>query len=122
VILDCCHSGSAVDLRYLWQAPAFGSLSYTEDAKQAKTAGDVLFLSGCRDDQVAMDTVAKDNRPCGAMTMALLDVWKSYGPGIKLKYLLWDVRQFLKTNGYSQIPQLSTGTFMDMNGIWNLGA
>lgn len=122
VILDCCHSGSAVDLRYLWQAPAVGSLTYTEDAKQAKTTGDVLFLSGCRDTEYAMDTVAKDSRPCGAMTMALLDVWRSYGPGIKLKYLLWDVRQYLKTNGYTQIPQLSTGTFMDMNAVWNLGA
>jgi hypothetical protein len=122
VVLDCCHSGTAVDLRYMWQPPTAGTLTYTEDQKYAKTAGEVLFLSGCHDVQVAMDTVDKEGRPCGALTMALLDTWKTYGAGIKLKYLLWDVRKFLRDNGYSQIPQLATGSFMDMNGVWSLGA
>jgi hypothetical protein len=122
VILDCCHSGTAVDLRYQWQAPAAGTLTYREDTKYAKTAGAVLFLSGCRDTQTAADTVGKDNRPCGALTMALLETWKEYGAAIKLKYLLWDVRKFLRDYGYSQVPELTTGNFMDMNGVFDLGA
>ena len=121
VILDCCHSGTAVDLRYQWQAPAAGTLTYKEDTKYAKTAGAVLFLSGCRDSQTAADTVGKDNRPCGAMTMALLETWKAYGAAIKLKYLLWDVRKFLRDYGYAQVPELTTGGFMDMNGVFDLG-
>jgi hypothetical protein len=122
VTLDCCHSGTAVDLRCLWQAPQAGVVTYREDQKYAKTAGDVLFLSGCRDAETAMDTVGIDDRPCGAMTMALLETWKRYGPAIKLKYLLWDVRQFLREYGYKQVPELSTGAFMDMNGVWSLGS
>ena len=122
VTLDCCHSGTAVDLRCLWQAPKAEQVTYTEDQRYPKTAGEVLFLSGCRDTEYAMDTVGMDDRPCGAMTMALLETWKAYGPAIKLKYLLWDVRKFLCDYGYSQIPQLSTGAFMDMNGTWSLGA
>lgn len=122
VLLDCCHSGTAVDLRYRWQTPSTGQLTYTEAKAYPKTAGSVLFLSGCRDEEYAMDTVGKDDRPCGAMTMALLDTWRTYGAGIKLKYLLWDVRKYLKDNGYSQVPQLETGLFQDMNGIWNLGS
>ena len=122
VILDSCHSGSAVDLRYQWQTPSATQLTYTENARYAKTAGSVIFVSGCRDAEYAMDTVAKDNRPCGAMTMALLDTWRTYGPGIKLKYLLWDVRKYLKDNGYSQIPQLETGLFQDMNAVWDLNS
>lgn len=122
VVLDSCHSGSAVDLRCLWQSPRAGQMSYTENTRYAKTAGQVLFLSGCRDTEYAADTVGLDARPCGAMTMALLETWKTYGPAIKLKYLLWDVRKFLRDYGYSQIPQLSTGAFMDMNTTWSLSA
>jgi hypothetical protein len=122
VILDACHSGSAVDLRYLWESPSQTSISYKEDTKYAKTAGAVLFLSGCRDEQVAADTADRWGRPCGALTMALLDVWKSYGPAIKTKYLLWDVRQYLKANRYSQIPCLSSGMYLDMNKVFDLGS
>ena len=122
VILDSCHSGTAVDLRYTWQAPVMGTLSYTEDQRYIKTPGTVLFISGCRDDQTAADTVGKDDRPCGALTMALLETWKGYGAAIKLKYLLWDIRTFLKDNGYSQIPQLETGNFLNMNGVFDLSS
>jgi hypothetical protein len=121
VVLDCCHSGTAVDLRCQWQAISADKLVFTENQRYPKTAGSVLFLSGCRDTQTAADTVGKDDRPCGAMTMALLETWKAYGAGIKLKYLLWDVRKFLRDYGYSQVPELTTGAFMDMNGVFDLG-
>lgn len=121
VVLDCCHSGTAVDLRCQWQAISAEKLVFSENKRYPKTAGSVLFLSGSRDTQTAADTVGKDDRPCGAMTMALLETWKAYGAGIKLKYLLWDVRKFLVDYGYSQVPELTTGAFMDMNGVFDLG-
>jgi hypothetical protein len=120
VILDCCHSGSAVDLRCGWQAPAPNVLTYTENKRYPKSAGTIFFLSGCKDEQTAADTVGKDNKPCGALTMALLDTWRQYGPAIKTKYLLWDVRDFLKKNGYDQIPQLSSGAYFDPNTVFDL--
>ena len=120
VVLDCCHSGSAVDLRCAWQAPQPNTLTYTEDKRYPKSAGTILFLSGCHDTQTAADTVGKDNKPCGALTMALLDTWRQYGAAIKTKYLLWDVRDYLKTNGYDQIPQLSSGTYFDPNTVFDL--
>jgi hypothetical protein len=121
VVLDACHSGSAVDLRYLWQAPSATQLTFAQDEKQTKTAGTVLFLSGCADPQTAADTVNAVGRPCGALTMALLSAWGAYGAAIKTKYLLWDVRKFLRSRGYTQIPQLSTGTYMDLSGVFDLG-
>lgn len=120
VILDACHSGTAVDLRCLWDTPAPRSLTYTEDKSYAKTAGTIMFLSGCSDSQYSADTVDKNGRPCGALTMALLDTWKRYGPAIKFKYILWDIRDYLKTNGYDQVPQLSTGNYMDPNSVFDL--
>lgn len=119
-VLDACHSGTGVDLRYRWETPAVGTLSYSEDTKYEKTAGDIIFLSGCMDTQYAADTVDNTNRPAGALTWALLDVWRTYGPAIKTKYLLWDIRSFLKKNGYPQIPQLSTGRYTDLQGIFDL--
>jgi hypothetical protein len=121
VVLDACNSGTAVDLRYLWATTPSGSLSYKEDPKYAKTVGDILFLSACKDNQYAIDTVDATGTPNGALTWALLETWRTYGPAIKTKYLLWDVQNFLKTRGYDQIPQLSTGNYMDLQTVFRLG-
>lgn len=120
VVLDSCHSGTAVDLRYLWETNSTGGLSYKEDTHYEKTTGDVLFLSAAMDSQYAMDTFDVTDRPCGALTWALLDTWRTYGPAIKTKYLLWDVRKFLKERGYDQVPQLSTGKYMDLQAVFDL--
>jgi len=121
VVLDACHSGTGVDLRYRWTTPTQTSLAYSEDTKYEKTAGDIVFLSACMDTEYAMDTVDISERPAGALTWALLDTWRSYGRAIKTKHLLWDVRAFLKKNGYSQIPQLSAGRYTDLQGVFDLG-
>ncbi len=121
VVLDCCHSGTAVDLRYRLDVSAPNRIYYEENKRYSKTAGQVLFLSGCRDVQVAADTVNKDNVPCGALTWALLETWKKYGRAIKPKYLLWDVLEFLRVRGYDQKPQLSMGQYLDFNTVFDLG-
>lgn len=121
VVIDACHSGTAVDLRYTLEAPAENTVSITEDKKYPKTSGTVFFLSGAKDEQTAADTVDKTGRPCGAMTMALLDTWMKYGPAIKTKYILWDIRKYLKENGYEQIPVLTTGDYVDINQVFDLG-
>lgn len=121
VVLDACHSGSGVDLRYTWQAPSATSLSYTEAPKYDKTRGEVLFLSACRDEQTAADTADGSGSAAGALTWALLETWKTYGKSIKTKHLLWDVRQFLRTRSYPQVPQLSTGRYTDLNQEFVLG-
>jgi hypothetical protein len=120
VVLDCCHSGTAVDLRYLWAAPSATALTYSEDQKYAALPGNVVFLSGCQDPQTAADTADGKGRPCGALTMALRSTWSGYGKAIKMKYLLWDVRKFLRDRGYTQVPQLSTGSKIDPNQVLDL--
>lgn len=120
VVIDACHSGTAVDLRCLWESPSATSLAYGENKKYAKTQGTVVFISGCHDMQYSMETVDKNGRPSGALTMALLDTWKTYGPVIKFKHILWDIRQYLKTNGYTQLPQMTTGDYIDPNSVFDL--
>ena len=108
-VFDCCSSGTAMDLQYGWQSPAQDKLTFSQDRKYTVTPGTVYFLSGCQDGDVSMDTVNAQGQAGGALTFALLETWKQYGVSMKMKHMLWNVRRWLKTKGYFQIPQLSTG-------------
>jgi hypothetical protein len=119
-VLDCCHSGSGLDLRFNVNCPIPDKLTITQDTNYPNTKGSVIFLSGCLDTQTAADTVNSVNEPTGALTNALLDTWNTYGVNIKFKHLLWDVRNLLKTRGYEQIPQLSSGNSFDINNTFKL--
>jgi len=119
-VLDCCHSGSGLDLRYNVNCPIPDKLTISQNTKYPKTKGSVIFLSGCLDIQTAADTVNSINQPTGALTNALLDTWNNYGVNIKFKHLLWDVRNLLKSRGYEQIPQLSSGNSFDINDKFKL--
>ena len=120
VVLDCCHSGTGLDLRYTIQAPSYGRLVVSQNEKYPKTRGSVIFLSGCRDDQTSADTVDAKNLPSGALTNALLETWNTYGINIKFKHLLWDIREVLRKGNYTQIPQLSCSTSIDLSNVFNL--
>ncbi len=120
VILDACHSGSAVDLRCSWQVPSIYTLYYEENPDYDKTAGQVVMISGCRDNQTAADTADSNGIPCGALTWALLETWKQYGAAIKLKYILWDITTFLGTRNYSQKPQMTLGQYLDINSVFDM--
>jgi len=120
VIFDSCHSGSALDLRYLFSSSGYGKIAMHQNNRHSKSDGSVIFLSGCADDQTAADTVNSVNLPSGALTNALLAVWNQYGMNIKFKYLLWDIRAVLKENGYTQVPQLSCSRNINISSDFRL--
>lgn len=73
-----------------------------------KTAADLnlAFISGCRSDQTSSDAVF-GGRPNGALTYYLLKVLNtSSGKKDPLTKVVVNVRSDLRTNGYSQEPQL----------------
>ena len=120
VVLDSCHSGTALDLRYILRAPRYGEILIRQNNAYPESNGSVIFLSGCADNQTSADTVDSNNIPSGALTNSLLEVWKKYGMDIKFKHLLWDVRAVLKTNGYSQIPQMSCSNNINIDDTFRL--
>jgi hypothetical protein len=119
-VFDCCNSGTALDLQYSWQAPSNGKLTFSQDWKYSRTRGQVIFLSASKDDQYAMDTVNALGSAGGALTFALMTTWQTYRTTMKVKHLLWDVRTILKNNGYSQIPQISSGMPMSSEEVLDL--
>jgi hypothetical protein len=119
-VIDACNSGTAMDLQYTWQCPKADSLVFSQNRRYAVTKGNVLFLSACRDEQYAMDTVNTAGVPGGALTFALLSTWATYRFNMKVKHLLWNVRKYLKDRGYNQVPQLSSGGSMSSEAILDL--
>ena len=102
-LFDSCFSGTVLDLKYNYSPIVINK-------RVAETKSNVVMISGCRDNQTSADTYL-NKQWCGAMTTAFLTCVNSPS----LNSLLTNMRTFLKTKRYSQIPQLSTGTLLNIN-------
>lgn len=97
-IMDCCHSGTILDLKY----------QYINDTKQSvenpepRLKGNIIMISGCKDVQTSADAHIK-GKWCGAMTTSYVNCIKD---GIECEQLLGAMRDYLKKNHYTQIPQI----------------
>ncbi|MDD5753173.1 MAG: caspase family protein [Methylococcales bacterium] len=103
---DCCCSGTALDLPYVYKNAERYELQY--DAKLK--CKDCLLISGCRDDQSSADAYL-DCRFNGALTWGLkMSLSASRDMDMTWKDLLFLVRHYLIEKGYDQIPVLSVGS------------
>ena len=117
-VIDACHSESSFDL--LWTCKP-SSPGYTLDkvGSYAPTSGEVIMLSGCRDDQTSAD-VQIENKGQGALTYALTQVLKQSDYTITYDKLLTDVCNYIRANKLSvQIPCLSFGKSAEIFGNFN---
>ncbi len=105
-VFDSCHSGTVLDLKYNYLDTTNG-LKTTVNSKNYETLANVIMFSGCADNQTSADAYI-NKKFCGAMTYSLLNALNS---NLKptLQTLLQNMRTYLKTNRYSQVPQLSCG-------------
>jgi len=112
VILDCCHSGSALDLPFVWNEY---SSNWTVEQYPWHTAGDVQMFSGCEDSQCSMDA-SRHGRPAGAMTTAMCDVLEAHAnePPGPYPALLGGLTQVLRERGFDQTPRLSSSQAFDV--------
>jgi metacaspase-1 len=103
---DCCHSGSALDLPFLFR----GGKQYAQVEPNVTQSDDCLLISGCKDNQTSADAYI-NNQYSGALTWALTTTLKTSAQvkDTTWKDLLLVVRHALTSSGYSQIPMLSLG-------------
>lgn len=111
-LFDSCFSGSVLDLKYQFM----DSLNYdkfTENSKQLETVGNVLMISGCTDDQTSADATF-EGKANGALTWSLLESLKQK-PTANWRELVKNMRDLLRTSQFTQIPQFSSGNFVDID-------
>jgi len=111
-LFDSCFSGSVLDLRYQY-LDSLNYDKYTENNKEEITIGNVFMISGCTDEQTSADAVF-NNKANGAMTWALLQSLNQT-PSVSWRELIKSMRDILKKSTFSQIPQFSSGKFVDVD-------
>ena len=105
IVMDCCHSGTHMDLR--WKVDTKNELMKVS-TKHAQV-GQIVCLSGCKDEQVSMDAYDFSNLQqwSGALTSSLLHELQQSNYTITFLDLLKHIRQLLQAKNYKQIPQLT---------------
>jgi hypothetical protein len=118
-VLDCCHSGTGLDLRYKYNF-SNNKINTSTDLNYTDTLGSVIFLSGCKDIQKSAD-VQSNGSAWGALTNTLTSIWNQSGTPISWADLIREIRAKLDADGFDQIPQLSWGQKnFDINSEFNL--
>eukprot|EP01063_Lacrimia_lanifica_P017715 TRINITY_DN2473_c0_g1_i1.p1 TRINITY_DN2473_c0_g1~~TRINITY_DN2473_c0_g1_i1.p1 ORF type:complete len:443 (+),score=153.77 TRINITY_DN2473_c0_g1_i1:90-1418(+) len=124
-VMDCCHSGTVLDLPYYAICDnRGGAMQMLGDQMSEKNRipCDAVMISGCADCQTSADVnnvgsafvALADPRAGGALTSALL-VATLQNPGATLGAMLTGIRQAMVQHGFDQIPQISGSQPYDMN-------
>jgi len=111
-LFDSCHSGTILDLKYNY-LDSNNYDKYSENDKVSECKGNVIMISGCMDLQTSAETLI-ENKAQGALTWSFIDCINKTS-NCSWRELLKSMRDLLKTNGFSQIPQLSTDSFYDID-------
>lgn len=121
VVLDCCHSGSALYLPFVWGGPVDED-RWFQDQNPVHSQGDVQMFSGCEDDQCSSDVTVKGVSG-GAMTNALCAVLNEFDADNELPTypeLMHRLHDELRRKGYKQQPRLSSTQAFDANKPFSL--
>jgi len=107
-VMDCCHSGTGLDLPYTWEPRRGG---WVEDDNPSHTMGDVQLFSGCEDAQTSADaggTLFAPHAAGGAMTSAFIAALTQNPFGHTYPSLLQALHTNLRHRGFQQRPQLTS--------------
>lgn len=103
-LIDCCHSGTMLDLKYRYK---YATQLSVNEINARPLDGNIVMLSGCRDDQTSADAYM-ESKYNGAMTKAFVDTLKKYKYSITYLDLLEGMRGYLQSKNFDQVPQLSS--------------
>ncbi|KAH0484352.1 MAG: uncharacterized protein KVP18_001873 [Porospora cf. gigantea A] len=104
-VMDCCHSGSGMDLPFVWEPR---TRSWKEERFPKKAAGDVVLLSGCQDNQTSADVKMPNVGTGGALTMALMTLIVQDPYNIRFHTALEHLNKCFRSRKLPQVPNLSS--------------
>ena len=106
MVWDCCFSGTGGDLPYRY---VYGNKSIVENPN-ALMRGNIIMISGCRDDQTSADAWGLDNQKkfTGAMSSALRSTLDKYDYNVTVFRLISGMRAYLKAHKFKQVPQITS--------------
>jgi hypothetical protein len=123
-VMDCCHSGTGMDLPFLFNQVGGKMQIIQNNSKSYKSllGKKIYALSGCRDDQTSADAynvysvlsdtnpkfeISNSNKAGGALTSTLLKLLNS-NSSLNFTNILPSLQTNLKNSYFSQIPLLSS--------------
>lgn len=118
-VLDSCHSGTVLDLKYnVEKSIKTDKLSISENIQYSDFDPNIIMISGCRDSQYSEECLTSTGVN-GLMTWALYETITKNN-NITIKSLYISLLKLLKDIGAFQIPQLSMGSLIDINETLNI--
>jgi len=109
-IMDCCHSGTGLDLPYTWMH----GRGWKEETNPFHSMGDVQMISGCEDDDTSSDASTVYGAAGGAMTTAFCDVMRAKRC-LSYPDLMQQLNHVMRSRGFSQHAQLTSSQRFDFN-------
>ena len=100
-IIDACHSGTALDLPYLYRTD-----TGVQQQRNPENLANIVKISGCRDSQTSADAYISGKYQ-GALTFSFLKCMDDLNYNFTPKQLIQRCKLYLNSNGYPQIPTLT---------------
>jgi len=112
--MDCCHSGTGLDLPFTYESNG----AMVKSKSGVSVGNHVVLISGCLDDQTSADAKL-GGMSSGAMTYAFVRTVNEHDTHTELAYckLLAVMREKLATapQKFTQVPQLSSSSPLEIN-------
>jgi hypothetical protein len=113
-MFDSCHSGTALDLPYIYDSNGkVKPITHPNKLwllRLKASRAHVVSLGASRDNQKAIETHLG-----GALRRAFMECVRAYGDTLTYIGLLQSVRRYMINQGFQQRPQLSTSHEIDTN-------
>mmetsp|Transcript_2494 Transcript_2494/g.2630 ORF Transcript_2494/g.2630 Transcript_2494/m.2630 type:complete len:512 (+) Transcript_2494:95-1630(+) len=111
-VMDCCHSGTGLDLPFQWQ-----SGNWKEETNPYFCQADVQMFSGCMDEGCSADVASSHSRPGGAMTTAFTQALQR-NPAPSYNELMRSLLTHMQRGGFEQRPNLTSSQRFDPNRLF----
>lgn len=110
-IVDACHSGTALDLPYLYRTD-----TGVKQQRTPENLANIIKISGCRDSQTSADAYISGKYQ-GALTFSFLKCMEDLNYNFTPKQLVQRCKLYLNSNNYPQIPTLTFSQMDSMDDI-----